>query len=336
MSKTPYRERSQSHRNAAAVLPQQQPATSPTAQPGMTTPDGLANKLKAALQRGDRPLNCLWLSLANDTTAELMGGAGFDAVLIDAEHSPNDLDTVRRQVMAVECAAKGATQVVVRTPVNEAWMIKRYLDIGAQSILVPMVNNAADAEAAARAMRFPPEGTRGVAASTRAAAYGRTPSYLTRANEHVCCFVQIEVSGCRPSCRRCGVVSVVAVASRVSHSRALTLSPTASPAPLPQTAEAVANIEAIAAVDGVDCLFVGPSDLAASLGHLGSPGAPEVQAVIGDALRRILAAGKPAGVFSLGPASAREYMALGATFVAVGSDLGLLREGAKALRAQFD
>ena len=105
--------------------------------------------------------------------------------------------------------------------------------------------------------------------------------------------------------------------------------------PLSQTAEAVENIEAIAAVDGVDCLFIGPSDLAASLGHLGNPGAAEVQEVIKKSLQRIIATGKRAGIFSFGPESAKEYISLGARFVSVGSDVGLLRDSMKALRSQF-
>ena len=209
------------------------------------------NAFKAALADPSRSrLTICWLSLASDAVAELLGQAGFSACLIDGEHAPNDVDAIRRQIMAVELG--GVSSAIARTPVNEAWVIKRLMDAGAQTILVPMVDTAEAAAEAAAALRFPPEGTRGVAGASRAAGFGGyRKNYLTTANAEACCLVQIE------------------------------------------SFKAVENIEAIAEVKGVDALFIGPSDLAASLGHLGSPDAPEVQRVVDAAIARIVATGKP-------------------------------------------
>ena len=209
------------------------------------------NAFKAALADPSRSrLTICWLSLASDAVAELLGQAGFSACLIDGEHAPNDVDAIRRQIMAVELG--GVSSAIARTPVNEAWVIKRLMDAGAQTILVPMVDTAEAAAEAAAALRFPPEGTRGVAGASRAAGFGGyRKNYLTTANAEACCLVQIE------------------------------------------SFKAVENIEAIAEVKGVDALFIGPSDLAASLGHLGSPNAPEVQRVVDAAIARIVATGKP-------------------------------------------
>lgn len=209
------------------------------------------NAFKAALADPSRArLTLCWLSLASDAVAELLGQAGFSACLIDGEHAPNDVEAIRRQIMAVELG--GVSSAIARTPVNEAWVIKRLMDAGAQTILVPMVDTAEAAAEAAAALRFPPEGTRGVAGASRAAGFGGyRKNYLTTANAEACCLVQIE------------------------------------------SFKAVENIEAIAEVKGVDALFIGPSDLAASLGHLGSPNAPEVQRVVDAAIARIVATGKP-------------------------------------------
>ena len=129
------------------------------------------NDFKRALTE-PAPITCVWLSLASDTAAELLAGAGFGAVVIDGEHAPNDIDTIRRQILAAE---RHRCPVIARTPINEPWVIKRIMDAGAQNVLVPMVDTAEQAMSAARACRFPPDGVRGVAAATRAADFGRMP-----------------------------------------------------------------------------------------------------------------------------------------------------------------
>ena len=222
--------------------------------------------------------------------AEVLAGAGFDWLLFDTEHSPADPITVLPQLQA---AAPYDVASVVRTAWNDTVLIKRFLDVGAQTLLVPYVQSAAEARAAVAAMRYPPRGVRGVSGSNRATRFGRVTGYATRAEEELCLLVQVE------------------------------------------TAEAVAEIEAIAAVDGVDGIFVGPDDLAASLGHPGDLGHPEVVAAVEGAITRVVRAGKPAGTLTLDRAVARRGLELGAGFVAVGLDAALLARGAEALAREF-
>jgi 4-hydroxy-2-oxoheptanedioate aldolase len=245
------------------------------------------NRFKAALREG-RPQLGLWVSLIDNLAAEAVAGAGFDWLLFDTEHSPGHEQSVLAQLQAV---APYPVTPIVRPVINDVALIKRFLDIGTQTLLIPYVQSAAEAEAAVAAMRYPPRGLRGVSTLTRASGYGRVPDYLARAENELCLLVQIKT--------RAGLDA----------------------------------LEAIAAVDGVDGLFVGPSDLAASLGHLGDPGHPEVVAAVEDAIARIRATGKPAGILTLDPAFARRCFALGTTFTAVGTDLALLARGAEALAA---
>jgi len=247
------------------------------------------NKFKAAIANGDRQIG-LWLGMANAYAAELCAGAGFDWVVVDGEHAPNTLPVMAAQLQAIG----DKTHPVVRAPIGETWIIKQLLDIGAQTVLVPMVETAEQAQQLVRAMNYPPKGVRGVgAAMARASAFNRIPDYLTTANEQVCLLVQLE-------------------------SRA-----------------AMADLEAIAAVEGVDGVFIGPSDLAADMGFLGKPGAPEVQAVVEDGLARIIKAGKPAGILTADNALAQRYLDLGASFVAVGTDVTLFSQATSALAAKF-
>jgi 4-hydroxy-2-oxoheptanedioate aldolase len=185
-------------------------------------------------------------------------------------------------------------QLLVRPMNHDPALIKQYLDIGAQTLLLPLVDNAAQARELVRAVRYPPEGIRGVAASlARAAHWNGVKDYVKHANAEVCLVVQVE------------------------------------------TRQGLENLDAILAVDGVDGVFIGPADLAASLGHLGEAGHPEVRTAIEDALRRIAAAGKAAGVFVTDPALAKHYRACGASFIAVGGDTILLRAAALGLAATF-
>jgi 4-hydroxy-2-oxoheptanedioate aldolase len=233
----------------------------------------------------------LWQALANPYTAEIAAGAGFDWLLFDGEHAPNTAQTLLAQLQAV---APYPVAALARVPVGDPVVIKQYLDIGFQTLLVPMVGSAAQAADIVAATRFPPRGIRGVASSTsRASGFGTNRRYLAEAHEKTGVIVQIE------------------------------------------SADGLAAIEQIAAVDGVDALFIGPADLAGSLGHLGDPRHAEVQAAIDDALRRIRAAGKPAGIFALDANDAARRIADGAAFVSVGSDIGLLAAGARQLRQRF-
>ena len=246
------------------------------------------NLFKQALAEGRRQIG-LWCSLPGAYVAETLAGSGFDWILFDTEHSPGDPLTVLAQLQA---AAPYPVSPVVRPASNDAVLIKRFLDIGAQTLLIPYVQNAEEAKAAVAAMRYPPAGIRGVAASTRATRFGRVTDYGKRAHEELCLLVQVE------------------------------------------TREALDQLEAIANVDGVDGVFIGPGDLAASLGHVGSPGHPEVRSVIEHAIGRIRACGKPAGILT-DPAYAVRCIELGTTFTAVGADVGLLARAAENLARQF-
>ncbi len=247
------------------------------------------NSFKQAL-REERPQIGLWSSLCSNLSTEVIAGAGFDWVLIDTEHAPNELPLVFSQLQAL---SGGTAAPVVRPAWNDVVLIKRFLDIGVQNLLIPYVQNAAEARAAVASTRYPPSGVRGVAVLHRANQYGRVKDYLQRIHDELCVMLQIETRG------------------------------------------ALQEIEAIAALDGVDGLFIGPSDLAASLGHLGNFNHPEVRAAIEDAGRRIRKAGKAAGILTPIEADARHWLDEGFTFVAVGSDLGLLARGSEDLAAKF-
>jgi 4-hydroxy-2-oxoheptanedioate aldolase len=237
------------------------------------------NRLKGALAKGELQLGC-WLGMATPASAEIAGGAGFDWCLIDAEHAPNDIASIRAQLMTLNGSS---SSVVVRVPFGEAWIMKRMLDLGAQSILVPMIDTAEQALAMVRAVRYPPEGVRGVGAGfARASGYGAITDYQPTASAEICLLLQAE------------------------------------------SRKAVENIDEIAATDGVDCVFIGPSDLSADMGYLGNPGAPEVEEAILHAISRIRAAGKAAGIIAFGPGEAKRWADAGVTFIATASDVKCL------------
>lgn len=247
------------------------------------------NRFKAALAERKSQIG-LWVAFGSPNVAELLSHCGYDWLVIDGEHAPNDLPLMLAQLQATQA---GGAHPVIRVPQGEAWLIKQVLDIGAQTVLVPMVDTADQARAMVRAMRYPPEGIRGMGTLGRASRYGLTADYLTTANAQTCLLVQAE-------------------------SRA-----------------ALENLDEICAVDGVDGVFIGPADLSADMGFPGNANAPEVLAAIDDAIRRIVAHGKAAGILVGGAAPAKHALALGATFVAVGHDVGLLRQGALALRGEL-
>jgi 4-hydroxy-2-oxoheptanedioate aldolase len=247
------------------------------------------NEFKHALAQGRLQIG-LWCSLCSNITAEIVADSGFDWLLLDSEHSPNEVPDLLQQLQAV---ARGTATPIVRPPWNDIVMIKRVLDIGAPSLLIPYVQNAEEARRAVAATRYPPEGVRGVTASGRAARYGRVKDYLKTAHSELCLLVQVE------------------------------------------TRAALDQLEAIASIDGIDGVFIGPSDLAASLGHVGNPQHPEVQAALEDAVRRLTVIGKPAGILTANEDEARRYIGWGYLFVAVGSDLGLLARGADTLAKKF-
>ncbi len=233
----------------------------------------------------------LFVCMASAYSMEILAGTGFDWLVIEAEHSPNSPASVMSQLQA---AAPYPVQLLVRPMSHDPALIKQYLDAGAQTLLVPLVDDAVQAAALVRAVRYPPEGMRGVAASlARAARWNGVQDYVKYANAEVCLVVQVE------------------------------------------TRQGLDNLDAILAVEGVDAVFIGPADLAASLGHLGDSAHPEVRAAIEDALQRIRASGKAAGVFVTDPALAAKYRGLGASFIAVGADTSLLRNAALKVATAF-
>ena len=253
----------------------------------MTAP---VNPFKTALKAGTPQIG-FWLALANAYTAEIAGGAGFDWLLLDGEHAPNDIPLLTAQLQALSASR---SHPVVRLPIGESWMVKQVLDIGAQTVLVPMIESREQAVGLAKAMLYPPHGMRGVgAALARASRFNGIPDYLQTANDQVCLLLQVE------------------------------------------SKTGLAAIEDIGAVDGVDGIFIGPADLAADMGYLGKPGAPEVQAAVENGLKRIVATGKAAGILTSDLALAKHYLELGATFVAVGNDVTLFSNAMVNLAKQF-
>jgi len=146
------------------------------------------NAFKHAIRAGQQQVG-LWVSLASAYSAELVAGSGFDWLLLDGEHSPNDPPRILEQLQAV---APYPVTPIVRPAWNDKILIKRYLDVGVQAFLVPYVSSAAEARAAVEAVRYPPRGIRGVAGTTRASRYGRIGDYAKRAEEEICMLVQIE------------------------------------------------------------------------------------------------------------------------------------------------
>jgi 4-hydroxy-2-oxoheptanedioate aldolase len=237
------------------------------------------NHFKTALQQGQVQYG-LWLGLAATFSAEICAGAGFDWLLIDAEHGPNDLHSILAQLQAI---APYASQAVVRPPQGDHVLIKQLLETGVQTLLIPMVDSAAQARGLVQAMRYPPSGIRGVgSALARASRWGRIEEYAEQANDSMCLLVQVE------------------------------------------TRTGYEALDEIMAVDGVDGIFFGSADLAASYGLLGQSTHPDIVRRVESGLRRVKAAGKAGGVLCADPALNGRYLAAGAQFVAIGVDALLL------------
>jgi 4-hydroxy-2-oxoheptanedioate aldolase len=250
----------------------------------------VTNRFKASLKSGQKQIG-LWLAMADSYSAEICAGSGFDWLLLDGEHSPLDLRTMLAQLQSL---APYPVHAVVRPPTGDPVLIKQMLDIGAQSLLIPMVETPEQAEMLVRATRYAPQGFRGVGAGiARAARWGRVGHYLDQANEQVCLLLQVE------------------------------------------TRLGLENLEKIAAIEGVDGVFLGAADLSASLGHIGQPQHAEVVAAMEKAIRGILASGKAPGLLATDESVASTYLAQGARFVAVGVDVLLLAQATQELARRF-
>ncbi|MBZ9986926.1 2-dehydro-3-deoxyglucarate aldolase [Mesorhizobium sp. BH1-1-5] len=248
------------------------------------------NSLKAAVQAGRAHIG-IWCSLASALTTEIVAGSGAGWLLIDGEHSPNDLRSIMAQL---QVAAAFACEAVVRLPSDDPNLMKQALDVGARSLMIPNVRTAEQARAIVAAMTYAPGGFRGFSVGHRANAFGRIAGYHAKAREQQLLAVQIEDEA------------------------------------------GVANATEIAAVEGVDVLFVGPGDLSTNMGAMGNPGAKHVQEAISSVRKAAASAGKASGILAPVKADADRYLADGFTMVAVGSDLGLLARGSDALIASFN
>lgn len=243
------------------------------------------NPFKAALKARNPQMGC-WLGLADPYIAEISASAGFDWLLIDAEHAPNDLRSIIAQMQVI---ARFDSHPVVRPTIGETWMIKQLLDAGAQTLLVPMVESADQARELVRAVTYPPHGVRGVgSALARASSFAAIPDYLKTARDEICLLVQVE--------NRAGMEA----------------------------------LDDILEVEGIDGVFIGPSDLAADLGYIGDAGAPEVETAVLDAMRKIATSDKAGGILTLQQTMQKKCLEIGATFVATNIDVTLF---ATAMRA---
>jgi 2-dehydro-3-deoxyglucarate aldolase len=248
------------------------------------------NRFRQDLIARRRLLGC-WASLASPISTEVLGYAGFDWLLIDAEHAPNDLQSIMLQLMALKASPSAP---VVRPAWADPILLKRLLDVGVYNFLMPFIESAEQARAAVAATRYPPSGIRGVAVAQRSNQYGYCSDYFQHINDNIAVLIQIE--------SRAGVDAA----------------------------------RAIAAVAGVDCIFIGPSDLSASLGHFGDPAHPEVQEAMAHILAAATAENKPVGILSAVERDAQRYLGLGMTCVAVGLDVVLLRDASRQLCERFN
>jgi len=244
------------------------------------------NTFKEALAKGERQIGC-WMSFADGQIAEIMGTCGFDWLVIDGEHAPNDIRSIRDQLIALTASP---SHPVVRVPVGETWMIKQVLDAGAQTVLVPIVESADQARELVRACHYPPKGVRGVGATAaRATMFGSVSEYIQTADQEVCLLVQVE--------NRAGIDA----------------------------------LDEILQVEGIDGVFIGPADLSTDMGHQGNSAHPEVRAAIADAITRIKAAGIAPGILAVSEEATQAYLDMGAQFLAVGIDVLVLAQNARAL-----
>ena len=247
------------------------------------------NIFKQKISRFEKQIG-VWSCLSNNIVAEILSVVGFDWIVIDMEHSPNDIQEVLTQLQIIQGYK---AEPVVRVPWNEPVMVKRVLDMGAQSILFPYVENEEEAIAAVQATRYPPKGVRGVMSAARMNKYGTVKDYYTKAEHEICVLVQCE------------------------------------------TKKAIENISKIAAIEGIDGIFLGPSDLSASIGKIGQFEDEEVQSLIMQGLQDCKKNKKAAGILTAKIDYAKKYVSDGFTYVAVNSDTNLMARSAENLLKEF-
>jgi len=239
----------------------------------------IANHFKSWLAEPQRHPLGTWLMSGAPSTAEALGHAGFDFLVVDMEHVPIEMPELAGILRAIGCTP---AQPIVRLAWSDRVLVKRALDAGAHSIMLPFIESAQEAEAAVAYTRYPPAGVRGVAAIHRGSRFGQVPNYFAEADQQICTIVQLE------------------------------------------TPQAIEQLGEIAAVPGVDALFVGPGDLSAAMGHIGDIGHPEVQAMLQRAASAAADAGKPVGIVGPTPQMVSRFLDYGYSFAAVASDIVMM------------
>jgi len=250
----------------------------------------IENKFKSAIKAGKKQYG-IWNGIPHSYAAEILAGSGFDWVLIDAEHGPFDMNQIIIQLQAM---SRYPVSPILRMRNADPVYMKPLMDAGVQSFIIPMVESGETAQQMAEALRYAPEGTRGVGtALARAAQWNRVNNYFKDANDQMCLITQVE------------------------------------------SVKGVEALDDIIAVEGVDVIFMGPADLAGTMGHLGNPGHPEVKAVVNDCLKRIVDGGKTAGVLTSSKELIADYTAKGAKMIGVGLDTIILAKATKALAEHY-
>ena len=252
---------------------------------------GIENKFKRALKEGNIQYG-IWNGIPHSYAAEICAGAGFDYMVVDAEHGPFDISQIIIQMQAVSRYQHCST--VVRIASDDPILMKRLMDAGVQSFIIPMIESADQAETMVKALRYPPKGTRGVGtALARAAQWNRVNDYFKLADDEMCLITQIE------------------------------------------SVKGVEALDDILAVEGIDVVFLGPADLAGSMGVVGQPGHPDVVASVKNCIQKIVNSGKTAGILTSDKALIAEYRDLGVKMLAVGLDTIILAKATKGLAEHY-
>jgi 2-keto-3-deoxy-L-rhamnonate aldolase RhmA len=246
--------------------------------------------LKKRLRQGET-LNGCWLNLGSSLTAEIVGKAGFDWVLIDLEHGAGEEKDVLFQLQALE---HSSTAAIVRVESSESQRIGRVLDMGAEGIMCPRINTVAEAEKVVRGLHYPPAGNRGVAKMVRATGFGQNfTEYYANARENILGVVQIE------------------------------------------TAEVLNHLDAIAALENIDVLFIGPADLSMELGIFGQFDHPLFKEALKETIHAAQKAGKATGILFFNPDDYQRYHDLGIRLIACGADATFVADGARNMASKL-
>lgn len=246
--------------------------------------------LKYRLKQGETLHGC-WLNLGTSITAEIVGLAGFDWVLIDLEHGAGVEKDVLAQLQALEHTSAAP---IIRVEGSQRQRINRVLDMGAEGIMCPRVSNTAEAQEVASALHYPPRGKRGIAKMVRATGFGKDfNGYYNNSKDNILGIVQIE------------------------------------------TAEVLNHLDAVAAIDGIDVLFIGPSDLSMELGIFGQLDHPLFRDALKATVSAAEKAGKATGILLFNPDDYKTYRDLGIRFIACGADATFVAEGARTMVAKL-